>query len=252
MKQCIKCGELKQLDEFVKRGTGTRNTCKACYNLSKRKTPEKPIARDGYKFCAACGIEKPLSDFNKRLIAGKKRPFSYCKQCERNQDSVRFYHKCEECGEEYYSGRKDSKLCKKCHHAKVGQMGRINLMTRNIVPEKNPWYGKPRYGSENPNYKPDKTDNEREAGRIIPGYKEWVKAVYEKDRYTCQRCGDNRGGNLNAHHLDGYSWCKEKRTDISNGVTLCEKCHLEFHRTYGYNNNTKEQFYKFKQQFVNK
>ena len=44
------------------------------------------------------------------------------------------------------------------------------------------------------------------------------------------------------HHLDSYNWCKEKRVDDTNGITLCENCHKNFHNIYGRGDNTKEQF----------
>ncbi|MCM3706431.1 HNH endonuclease [Cytobacillus firmus] len=100
-------------------------------------------------------------------------------------------------------------------------------------------------GENNVNYNPNKTDEERERGRHIQGYDKWRIAVYDRDRYTCILCGDSRGGNLNAHHLDGYDWCKEKRIDVDNGVTLCESCHFDFHDIYGYGANTRHQFEEF-------
>lgn len=75
-------------------------------------------------------------------------------------------------------------------------------------------------------------------------FKEWVKAVYKRDLYTCQICGQV-SGNLNAHHLDGYNWAIDKRVDVDNGITLCADCHKEFHVEYGYGDNTKEQFEEF-------
>ena len=64
--------------------------------------------------------------------------------------------------------------------------------------------------------------------RRTPEYYRWRKAVYERDNYTCQKCG-TRGGNLNAHHIKPFSKNKELRTDINNGITLCCKCHKEVH-----------------------
>ena len=92
-----------------------------------------------------------------------------------------------------------------------------------------------------------KTDEEREKDRTIYGdkYNKWRYEVFERDNFTCQCCGDNKGGNLNAHHLDGYNWCKEKRLDANNGITLCKKCHNYFHSIYGNGNNTLEQFLEF-------
>lgn len=97
-------------------------------------------------------------------------------------------------------------------------------------------------GENNNNYNPNLSDGERGTRRNIQGYDDWRLKVYERDKFTCVRCGDNRGGNLTAHHKDGYHWCKERRTDVSNGVTLCETCHIDFHSIYGYRDNTEEQF----------
>ena len=38
---------------------------------------------------------------------------------------------------------------------------------------------------------------------------------------------------------------KDKRYDVSNGSTLCKKCHDNFHMNNGYGNNTAEQFAKW-------
>ena len=76
-------------------------------------------------------------------------------------------------------------------------------------------------------------------------YVRWYKKVFIRDNYTCKHCGKRGKGNLNAHHLESYSDNEELRYNIDNGITLCEKCHKNFHKIYGYGNNTKEQFYEY-------
>lgn len=106
-------------------------------------------------------------------------------------------------------------------------------------------------GKKHPRWDDKKSDKERISFRCFAETKIWRKSVYERDNYTCQICGDSKGGNLNAHHLDGWDWCREKRFDINNGVTLCIKCHKTFHSQYGYGNNTKEQFLVFLEVYKN-
>ena len=56
-------------------------------------------------------------------------------------------------------------------------------------------------------------------------------------------------GDLRAHHLEGYANNPELRTTLSNGETMCEKHHLNFHHIYGRCNNTKEQYEEYREQY---
>ena len=94
-------------------------------------------------------------------------------------------------------------------------------------------------------YNPNTTDEERELSLnrdLNPKNIQWRGDVYKRDLYSCQVCGDDFGRNLVAHHKDGYHWCRERRYDISNGVTSCRNCHNEFHHLYGSRNNTEQQW----------
>jgi len=61
--------------------------------------------------------------------------------------------------------------------------------------------------------------------RTSKRYAEWREAVFERDDYTCQECGQ-RGGKLNADHIMKFAEYPELRFDVSNGRTLCVACHL--------------------------
>lgn len=114
--------------------------------------------------------------------------------------------------------------------------------------EKHPQYGK--IGPLSPTWNPNLTEEDRGDRRLNYKYKEWVLAIFKIHNYTCNICKEC-GCELNAHHLDGWNWCKEKRYDIANGDCLCEYCHNLFHDIHGRGNNTKEQFNQFKSTIFN-
>jgi len=92
-------------------------------------------------------------------------------------------------------------------------------------------------------------------------YKEWRKAVFERDNYTCQVCS-KRGGSLQAHHIEGFSDNEKLRFEIDNGITMCKEHHFQdyigsFHYIYGNFHNDRKQLneyiknYKLKQDINN-
>lgn len=86
-------------------------------------------------------------------------------------------------------------------------------------------------GDKHPQWNPNIDPEDRERRR--PQQPSWRMQVFHRDKFTCQACGDDRGGNLHAHHIEAHCENKEARWHVSNGVTLCATCHREFHRRYG-------------------
>jgi len=99
-------------------------------------------------------------------------------------------------------------------------------------------------GEKSPFWKKDKTTEERLYERKYYEYHKWRRSVYERDNYICQKCGVNNK-TLNAHHIENYSDKKEKRLLVENGITLCKKCHQDFHKIYGKYNNNNKQVYEY-------
>ena len=89
----------------------------------------------------------------------------------------------------------------------------------------------------------------QEFSRRNAEYEKWRIDVFEKDNYKCALTGEKN--DIVAHHLNGYDDFPEQRTEINNGITLCKRIHICFHKKYGFGNNTKEQFNEFKNKYLN-
>ena len=61
-------------------------------------------------------------------------------------------------------------------------------------------------------------------------YRAWRTSVFERDDWTCQHCLV-RGGSLHAHHILPWAKYESERYNIANGMTLCELCHTNHHRS---------------------
>ena len=62
-------------------------------------------------------------------------------------------------------------------------------------------------------------------------YKNWRRAVLERDNHTCVICGDYQS-QLNADHIKPWFKYPDLRYEINNGRTLCVDCHKKT-ETYG-------------------
>lgn len=59
----------------------------------------------------------------------------------------------------------------------------------------------------------------------------WAKQVKERDKYVCQHCGTTK--KLEAHHKVPVGDDPKLAGEISNGITLCDKCHRKVHQNEG-------------------
>lgn len=67
--------------------------------------------------------------------------------------------------------------------------------------------------------------------RSTEEYEKWRTHVYQRDRWTCQKCGIkcNRH-NIIAHHKLSFKYFPSVRYVVDNGITLCRNCHVIEHK----------------------
>lgn len=59
-------------------------------------------------------------------------------------------------------------------------------------------------------------------------YTRWRAGVMARDGSECTECRSTT--NLDAHHIVGWNESPELRFEVSNGVTLCRRCHMRLHQ----------------------
>lgn len=142
---------------------------------------------------------------------------------------------------EYVNGRtKMAALCTKGHQTKVTftylqQQGRGNCKTCADEMQK---------GANSPRWDASKTPAQR--AKEAKAYRgklatRWARSVKKRDDGICGYCNSAKK-NMTAHHLNNWKFYPEQRYLLSNGVTLCRRCHVDFHKIYGKTGNTISQY----------
>ena len=229
MKACSKCKKLKlvkgNFGKNKRKKDGIDIYCKECRHINSTKK----------HICKNCG----------QIYENTHKHSEYCPNCLREHGNYNYNQtlvECSYCKKPFkvpnykLSTNKEHFCCRECYG---------KWRSKNCTGENNNMYGVHRFGESNPNYNPNLTEEDRESYRNNYKITKWREEVFTRDNYTCQVTGDNKGGNLVAHHLNGYNKYKELRFEVDNGITITEKVHKLFHKLYGYGNNTKEQFDEF-------
>lgn len=185
------------------------------------------------KNCLICKKEFKAYNYLIRVGWGK-----YCSiLCHRLGRRTSINRKCENCGKEFkvtLSRQNKAKFCSRNCYWKSLKGG--SVLTKNFGEFSQ--RGKI-FGENHPNWsgRTSIEGNIRNSSR----YLEWRNGVFERDGHTCTKCGDKRGGNLEADHIIPLStilkrFCvtnlKEAHGidliwDINNGRTLCIPCHRQ-------------------------
>ena len=96
-------------------------------------------------------------------------------------------------------------------------------------------------GQNNPMWNPNLTYEDRNKKRS----KIWSSKVKQRDNYTCQNknckfIGKPNDWIMTSHHIENFAENKDQRLKINNGITLCKKCHINFHKKFGKKTNKKD------------
>ena len=235
--RCEECGKKKMINS--KRNKHSKKVDEAL--LKEGYTPLEPYIMNKLPRLMKCPNGHEIRMQSNNFLTGHR-----CFECSNNKkktiDEIKEFFEMQEwelISEEYEDAFAKLKcICNKGHENEMSWDNfRAGKRCRTCWLE----YNK---GENHPNWNPDLTQEERENGRIYTEYTEWRKKVYLRDNYTCQCCLES-GKSLHAHHIQNYSQHKELRTELSNGITLCEDCHTEFHSIYGRKNNNIEQLVEF-------
>ena len=227
MKPCAYCGKLFSVNKKSKYETATycSASCRAKANGEKHRGENSHLYKGGNRtnlvkvVCSVCGKEI----FRQQAQAAKWAEFICSGECRskwmqgkyKGENSPKFCKVeriCEWCGKQYLvfkaEGDKTRFCSKQC---------------------RNDWQSSMMSGENHYNWRGGVTEA-RHLDMTSREYKVWRDRVFQRDHYTCQMCGDNTGGNLNAHHIKAYKDFPDSRYDVDNGITLCKTCHIKVHK----------------------
>ena len=225
---CRYCGK-----KFVTRKREKSRIIKFCSKECYHKSLQKIV------FCEECGKQILYNKNNKRT---NKHFCSVECSIKNRQKGLSPEHK-ENISKSLKGKPLSDELKQKLSNAKKGKPIKHfienseeirNKISKALTGKPQPW----NRGENHFNYNPNSQHKERNVAYGRVEYKNWRKKVFERDNYTCQRCG-KRGVELNAHHTIPWAINEKERYNIENGITLCIECHK---LTDSYGNKIKKNY----------
>jgi len=142
--------------------------------------------------------------------------------------------KCAKCGKLIWRG---SSHCKSCAQKGISRTGEVIKVKHCITCGKELSRKSKEYCLKCWNKVQDKgLSRERTKFTLSQEWKDVRSECFRRDDFTCQICniknmkGLKQSVVLNAHHIVHYRAAPELRLELSNLITLCEKCHYNVHK----------------------
>ena len=265
--KCQICGkEFLTKPSVIKKGSAKYCSLSCCAKSKNRQIKTKCIICSKELFSKpscirhTCSDQCHRKDLSNRWIARHPRAEMKCKQCGKvimlEPSKIRKGHKfcCHKCSSIWASEnrkgvnnfnwtqiKKECLICRKIYTVRRCRAinGTGNYCSRRCM-------GLDRRGMKAPSWDGGHY-NELLSIRGSQRNNYWKQSVFLRDKFICQKCGQV-GGHLNAHHVKSFSNIiddirnnlpllplKEAAEiygplwDITNGTTLCVKCHREVH-----------------------
>lgn len=217
-KVCPACGKRFSVKRKVEKQVCCSSSCRKKYFVGVR-SPLFKTSTLRPAICKVCGHEfmakgKLLDKGFGRICSSSCRSENQSEWQRRNSPvrKEKVLVKCECCGREKLLSPAHARPFRFCSKTCRAKWQRTRMKGRN-----------------HPNWKGGHSTL-RSRIAIAVEYKQWRSAVFKRDYFTCQKCGDGRGGNLQAHHIKPIATHPQAMFEIANGQTLCERCHIEHHR----------------------
>lgn len=185
------------------------------------------------KICECCGVS--FYGIKTRKYCGYK--------CSKKVREKKILKICETCGKEYYVQlyrKYDNKYCSASCKAKKQSSDTIEIKCTNCQKS---FKRKSHKISKTNNFCCHKCSAEYNSGknhyewkqdRCSANYKnalkKWSLQIKENAKYICKECGESDKDCLQSHHIKHKSSHPELSLDLTNGICLCMKCHLEKHK----------------------
>jgi hypothetical protein len=191
---------------------------------------------------ALCGCEKRLTLSNLRIGHGL-----YCKDCgykngslkrKHNYSYIKSYFEMQQCrliSVKYHGSHEKLRYVARCGHENVVNFHKFKNGGQGRVCKTCAQRGKGKA------FEADISDFPTLGEPDFHTFSTWRLNVLERDNYVCIIC-NKQEENVSTHHMSGYNWDELNRFNIHNGVTLCIKCHNNYHKNYGYGMNSIIQF----------